>query len=128
MVRNKEAVVRRGARVRQGGDEARPRAASDPTTPGEAHIPAVDAALRGSRTSSSRDRRQRARDARDTDAGRRRRAAADALAYLRDRGVPRDMKYPAARRLRTSTGSTRWRRRHHVTRSRMRNNSFFLLP
>ena len=106
LVRNANAVVRFAARG-CGKAGTRPVSAplSDPTaTPGEEHIPAVDAAMRrvahelleGSAAAKPAEARV------DTDAGSLAGApAADALAYLRDRvGVPRDMKYPAARQLR----------------------------
>jgi glutathione S-transferase len=106
LVRNANAVVRFAARG-CGKAGTRPVSAplSDPTaTPGEEHIPAVDAAMRrvahelleGSAAAKPAEARV------DTAAGSLAGApAADALAYLRDRvGVPRDMKYPAARQLR----------------------------
>ena len=108
VVRNAAAVVRFAARG-CGKAGTRPVSAplSDPTaTPGDAHIPAVDAAMRrvahelleGSAAAKPTETRVDTKSDAGSLAGA---PAADALAYLRDRvGVPRDMKYPAARQLR----------------------------
>lgn len=110
LVGNHDAVTRFAARG-CGKAGARPVAAplSDPTAvPGEAHLPAVDAALRrvalelldgtAHKDGVGGDAGTGAKDAARTHAAG---PAADSLAYLRDRvGVPRDLPLPAARQLR----------------------------
>ena len=109
LVENHEAVVRFAARG-CGKAGRRPVAAplADPTaTPGEAYVPAVDAALRRvAHELLDGDAHARGGEGRDVGVGREDAElpagpAADALAYLRDRvGVPRDLPRPAARQLR----------------------------
>ena len=119
VIGNRDAVVRFAARG-CGKLGNRPVAAplSDPTaTPDDASVPAVDAALRrvcaellsadgaqpgvtvsSGRVSSSSEGREPGGSSAKGFAGK---ETAASLAYLRDRvGVPRDMKYPAARQLR----------------------------
>ena len=109
LVGNHDAVTRFAARGCGKAGAAPSPPLSDPTAvPGEAHLPAVDAALRrvalelldgtAHEDGVGGDAGTGAKDAARTHAAG---PAADSLAYLRDRvGVPRDLPFPAARQLR----------------------------
>ena len=109
IIGNRDAVVRFAARGCGAVGTRRVAAPlSDPTAvPDEAHVPAVDAALRrvcaellaeGGARPGVKIGVSFTGDEKGSLAGK---ETAASLAYLRDRvGVPRDMKYPAARQLR----------------------------
>lgn len=109
IIGNRDAVVRFAARGCGAVGTRRVAASlSDPTAvPDEAHVPAVDAALRrvcaellaeGGARPGVKIGSKFTSDEKGSLAGK---ETAASLAYLRDRvGVPRDMKYPAARQLR----------------------------
>jgi glutathione S-transferase len=103
LVGNHAAVVRFAARG-CGTPGTRPVSAplSDPTAkPGEAYLDDVDAALRRVAHALLAGTDAAAAAAAQAAPSKRSAPAAAAAAYLRDRvGVPRDMRFPAARQLR----------------------------